>query len=107
MESAISQDKAERGIFPRIATFAAWTSGIGLVYILAAAPVLRITLGRWAAPAQPPVAMRAFYTPVGWLYGHTPLRKPIGMYNHLWLPELFDSHGEFVFMQIDDQNIER
>jgi hypothetical protein len=93
-------------VLPRIATGVAWMFGVALVYILVAAPVLKMTLRMWTAPAQPPVVMRAFYTPVGWLYGHTPLRKPIGMYNHLWLPELFDVRGEFIFVQIDDRNIE-
>ena len=34
------------------------------------------------------------YEPVMWAYEETPLQKPLGMYFHLWAPELFDKHGD-------------
>jgi hypothetical protein len=34
-----------------------------------------------------------FYTPIEWAYAFTPLRKPLGMYFHLWVPEVFDKNG--------------
>ena len=47
---------------------------------------------------DPPLALRqrvlaVLYTPYGFLYEKTPLHRPLGMYLHLWRPDVWDTKG--------------
>ena len=33
-----------------------------------------------------------------WAYMHTPLQRPLGMYWHLWRPDMYQRNGKFVGM---------
>lgn len=70
------------------------------IYILSSGPMLLMTedQNRWRTPPQ---ILSGPYAPVGWAYRKTPLRKPLGLYLHLWLPSRFNRNGEPEFHNVD------
>lgn len=68
-----------------------WPSVIVIVYFLSFGPVLMmLEEGRIAHDNR---LVWNFYWPLTWAFYHTSLRKPMGMYFHLW-SERFDKNGE-------------
>ncbi len=66
-----------------------------VLYFLSVGPVMLWVRSRLAvgAPPQSLSVIVTVYGPMEWLYDHTPLHKPIGIYLHLWIPDKFDSKG--------------
>ena len=60
-----------------------------MLYVLSSGPVQLLIQKRLL-----PRDVFWIYQPVGWLYEHTPLHKPLGMYLHLWDPLTFDTSGD-------------
>ena len=75
--------------------FILWAFVILLFYVLSAGPVVKMEQKGIISPDNKFV--KTFYAPFTWAYTHTLLRKPLGMYQHLWVPEWFDKEGEFTF----------
>lgn len=73
-----------------------WLVVLGLLYVLSSGPlVLMATKGYFGKSNNFTGRMLiAVYRPVRVIYRHTPLRTPLGMYWHLWMPKAFDSDGE-------------
>jgi hypothetical protein len=71
--------------------FIIWPFVILLLYIFSSGPVAlledkgRVSRGN--------VFLRQFYAPWRWAYNDTPLRRPLGMYLHFWIPNHFDKNG--------------
>jgi hypothetical protein len=62
-------------------------------YVLSLGPVWRFSDAYNGHPKLEK-ALGAIYTPLLWTYERTPLRRPLGMYLHLWMPKDFDKDGE-------------
>ena len=76
-----------------------WVIGLvvlGVLYVLSSGPlVVMATKGYFGKSNS--FTGRMFitaYRPLRFAYRHTPLRMPLGMYWHVWLPKSFDSDGE-------------
>ena len=80
-----TESKQSRGL----GSYVAWVFVVVMVYVLNSGPGFRSALKnpKWLA------ATRVVYWPLVNAYLHTPLRRPLGMYWHLWIPEAFDSSG--------------
>ena len=74
-----------QGSRSRLGLVAALAVGLPLLYLLSTGPVLSImdkTNGFGGKVSWSTVL--AFYRPVGWLYDHTSMRRPIELYMQLW-----------------------
>ena len=69
-----------------------WLLVIPPVYLLSAGPVAMMQLNGCISPRSKFVSQ--LYAPRGWVYRRTALHKPLGIYMHLWVPGLFNKHGE-------------
>ena len=83
-----AEAKRSRGF----AGYFVWGVGLVVLYLLSMGPV------DWmgAKGMLGPTAYRILYyvyQPWEWAYLRTPLHKPLGMYMHLWSPELYERTG--------------
>jgi hypothetical protein len=64
------------------------------VYALSTGPVA-LMVHKDLIPSDSSVqqAIEVVFWPVEWAAEETPLRKPIGMYLHFWVPKEWDSQG--------------
>jgi hypothetical protein len=83
-----------------LAGYILWSLVAVMVYVLGSGPLLalekRALINYDCSKASPRVvkAVRlghAIYTPLFWAYWNTSLRKPIGVYWHVWFPECYGS----------------
>jgi|ERR1043166_1407354 hypothetical protein len=60
-----------------------------MVYVLSSGPVLRFMV-YCPRPRRDTVSYcyKIVYRPLDWAYAKTPLSWPLGMYWHMWVPEL-------------------
>ena len=90
-----TQDEPETSSRGAVWVWLCWLGGIVDLYVLSTGPVARMAgknpAGR-SGPAWSAVAVA--YRPVRWAYEETLLRRPLGMYWHLWAPEWYDSTGD-------------
>lgn len=70
-----------------------WAFVVVAIYFLSMGPVLKVCFESKSARRFEHL-FDTVYAPWFWSYDHTPLRKPLGIYMHLWLPDDFDRHGE-------------
>jgi len=70
-----------------------WPFVILILYALSAGPVMKMMQNRRISFDNEFVWK--FYAPLDWAYMNTPLRKPLGMYLHLWDSWHFDKNGEY------------
>ena len=70
-----------------------WPFVIVVLYFLSAGPLATML---WKRPLSKSAFrfIGGFYTPWRLVYLHTPLHKPLGMYMHLWNPQMYDSAGD-------------
>jgi hypothetical protein len=76
-----------------------WMLVIIVGYFLSAGPVLKYSFRGAELDGKTVHRMRTvntIYRPWLWLYLRTPLHKPMGIYMHLWLPEIFNGSGEII-----------
>ena len=72
--------------------FILWPIVIVLLYVLSFGPVFRMEIkGTIRLNNQ---FCNNFYEPIAWAYWNTQLHKPLGMYFHSWVPEVFDKNGD-------------
>jgi hypothetical protein len=75
-----------------------WPGVLLLLYVLSTGPVW-VVYDKWLFrhPGSPLVwrFLGFVYLPVRWAYQVTPLHKPLGVYWHLWVPEWYDSKGDW------------
>jgi hypothetical protein len=96
MENVASDKEEEHGWLLRaMGRGVAWLAVIFLIYFLSVGPVILVVHTR-GLPLRASIAGRilVIYAPLEWAYALTPLRKPIGMYLHLWYPKGFAADGE-------------
>ena len=76
--------------------FIVWPFVFLLLYALSFGPVwMMIDKGRISRANQ---LVSKFYAPVWWAYMETPLHKPLGIYFHLWEPEVVDKDGDIPYV---------
>jgi hypothetical protein len=75
-----------------------WLLGLGValvVYVLSTGPVLLLMrTGRTTAGSPGARLIQIVYHPFDWAIRVPMLDRPLGMYWHLWAPELYDGHGK-------------
>jgi hypothetical protein len=71
-----------------------WPLVILLLYVLSFGPVFLLFSKGSLSPRNKFIFN--LYHPLFWAHARTPLRKPLGMYLHLWVPQIFDKNGDHV-----------
>jgi hypothetical protein len=71
-----------------LGSYVVWAFVAVMVYVLSSGPVAKFHSPRHR------VLVAYAYIPLTWLYFMTPLKKPLGVYWHVWLPGEFDRNGE-------------
>ena len=72
-----------------------WLGILLLLYVLSTGPLLRMMRSkRIKAGSRAERIVATVYWPFDWAVKTKTLGKPLGMYWHLWAPELYDSHGD-------------
>lgn len=51
----------------------------------------------WLLKGRVDKIANTFYAPLGWVYESTFLHKPVGMYLHLWAPNLIGKDGNVIY----------
>jgi hypothetical protein len=71
-----------------------WPAVVLLLYVLSIGPVLMMD-DKNLIPNGSPAGrvLQIVYSPLEWAHENTPLRKPLEMYVHLWVPSLFNRKG--------------
>jgi hypothetical protein len=80
--------------------FVLWPLMIAAVYFLSLGPFLKVTqrpLIPHARQHQYNQFRKRFYGPWFWIYRHTPLHKPLGLYMNFWAPKIFNDKGEMPY----------
>jgi hypothetical protein len=83
--------KKSRGL----GSYVIWAFVVVVLYFLSTGPISLMDKYGMLSP-QSWGALEMVYSPISYLFEHTPLRRPMGMYMHLWRPEIFDKWGEAV-----------
>jgi hypothetical protein len=72
-----------------LGSYVVWAFVVVMVYVLSSGPAMRFYCRR---PGPPSAALydsyHIVYRPLWWAYHNTPLSWPLGMYWHLWVPEV-------------------
>jgi hypothetical protein len=85
------QERSSRGL---LGVWLSWVGSILAVYVLGVGPVAMLIDKKVIGPNTPTYKfLKGLYSPVGWAYTDTLLRRPLGMYLHLWTPNGFDAKG--------------
>jgi len=71
-----------------------WPIVILLLYVLSLGPVMMMMEKGHISARN---VLFRFYEPLRWAYEDTPLRKPLGMYLHIWAPHYFDKNGNNLY----------
>ena len=71
--------------------FVLWAFGLLILYVLSAGPVAMMVNKNHFPDKR---FIEAIYSPLGWAYMKTPLHKPLGMYMHMWAPNIYNKDGE-------------
>lgn len=88
------QDKPERAYRGVVWVWLCWLGAILVLYVLSSGPVLKLVDKKLIRRNTPPYeTFTRVYSPLAWARDHTFLRRPLGMYWHLWAAERFDSKG--------------
>jgi hypothetical protein len=84
-----TDEKKSRGL----GSYVVWAFVAVMVYVLSSGPAMWFIVRN--IPNRTPAALKVefLYFPLEWAYENTPLRKPLGIYWHLWCPGLFDKSG--------------
>jgi hypothetical protein len=73
--------------------FIVWPLVILVLYALSWGPVMKMYLkGSISADND---FVYEFYAPLVWATANTPLKKPLRMYLHLWLPQGVNKNGDY------------
>jgi hypothetical protein len=88
-----TEAKQSRGL----GSYVLWGFVVVMVYFLSGGPIFR--LGDLATFKSPKAVyfLSHFYAPWTYLYDNTMLHKPLGMYLHLWRPDLVDKNGDPIY----------
>jgi hypothetical protein len=90
-------DAPQKSVLHACVIWLSWlTAAVGL-YFFSVGPVVML-FDKQVIPHNPGVAnaLAVYVRPCQWAYENTPLHTPIGMYLHLWLPDLFDAKGNLL-----------
>ena len=72
-----------------------WLSVALIVYVLSTGPILRLMrTNRIPTGSLGIKVVDVVYRPFDWAEKWPGLARPLGMYWHLWAPELYDSRGK-------------
>jgi hypothetical protein len=87
-----TDEKKSRGL----GSYVLWGFVVVVLYVLSAGPVEWFRGGVFSAHRSS--TLFHFYAPWRWAYIHTPFQRPLGMYLHLWRPNIWDSHGKSYYV---------
>ena len=89
------KDRPQRRSKDLIWVWLCWLPVIVALYLLSLGPVMMMLQNRVISPSMPTITfIMTFYYPIDWAGNKIPmLKRPIGMYLHLWAPKLIDSKG--------------
>jgi len=73
---------------PGLGSYVLWGFVVVLVYVLSIGPVEALIFKGRLYPR-----ISVIYIPLEWAYSKTPLRKPLGIYLHVWCPNVWDKNG--------------
>jgi hypothetical protein len=90
-ESQEQEKGRSRGV---VGTWMFWLGCAVLIYVVSAGPAAMLFMEDSLGNGTPRRAVEVLYWPLACAYQKTILHKPLGMYLHLWAPELFDRHGQ-------------
>ena len=89
-----TQDEPERSSRGAVWEWLCWSAVIVVLYVLSTGPITMMYGKKLIHPSSPvDGVLSMFGRPVAWAYEKTPLRKPLGMYWHLWNPDDWDNKG--------------
>ena len=86
--TAETAEKKSRGL----GSYVVWAFVGIIVYFLSAGPVHMI-LNQKTIRGFADEALGYLYAPWRFVYFRSPLHRPIGMYMHMWSPDIFDKKG--------------
>jgi hypothetical protein len=75
------------------AGYVGWGFLAVVLYLLSYGPV-RLMGVKGMYPLATKRVVNQIYAPFIWTYNNTPLHKPLGMYLHLWCPDIYEQNGE-------------
>ena len=78
-----TEAKKSRGL----GSYLLWGFVVVMVYVLSSGPALRY-VARRPGPSNLWYYYHIVYGPLQWAYRYTPLSWPLGVYWHLWAPEV-------------------
>jgi hypothetical protein len=90
-----ADEKKSRGL----GSYVVWAFVAVMVYALSSGPVLRWYYDKEYRAGRDGFAhklLTTVYLPLDWVYDHTLLHRPLGMYWRLWCPVLFTPYGEAI-----------
>ena len=70
-------------------SYAVWAFVIFMLYVLSTGPILALNQHK---PMNS--KLMVVYAPFDWACNQKLLRKPLGVYWHLWAPKLYDKKGD-------------
>ena len=82
-----TDNKKSRGL----GSYLVWAFVVVMVYVLSSGPALRYEVHHFGTRRQR--TLESIYGPLRKVYFNTPLWKPLGMYWHRWVPEMYFSNG--------------
>jgi hypothetical protein len=97
MEIATDKNEERESPIRSLGRFLGWAAAILILYLASTGPVLMLD-SRHTTRSFPNF-LRMLYYPIGWMYESTPLRKPLGVYFHLWDPKDFDEDGNSHYLK--------
>lgn len=92
--SVDEQGQAEGRSRGAVWTWLFWIGVLLLVYVLSFGPVMRLWLNGHLREPNTVDIIGVVYCPVRLAYERTLLHKPLGLYFHLWAPQVYGSNGE-------------
>ena len=87
-----AEQKHSRGLW----SYLIWAFVVVMAYFLSIGPIA--LMQKKGMLISPPTqrALDVFYAPWVYICNKTPLRRPLGMYMHLWVRDLWDKNGDFI-----------
>lgn len=75
-----------------------WLGAILITYVLSSGPAM-LMLEKGMINYNSRSVAGLYFVPFRWAYEDTPLKRPLGMYWHLWAPQMWDRQGEFQLLK--------
>jgi hypothetical protein len=88
-----TDEKKSRGL----GSYVVWAFVAVIVYVLSAGPVAYVEYRQKLGNTGPWRIVGYFYIPWTFAYERTPFHTPLGLYMHLWVPEIWNKNGNYIY----------